>query len=124
MKSIITFVLLFSFIHFGGATNYNSGFKGLSGNAKVSWYGSDWHGKKTANGEIYDMNSMTAAHKKLPFGTKVKITNTRNDKSVIVRINNRGPYIKGREFDLSRAAFSEIADLNTGVLNIEYEILN
>src|SRR5690606_28997703 len=70
----------------------------------ASWYGSDWHGKKTANGERYDMNSMTAAHKTLPFGTLVRVKNERNGRECIVRINNRGPFSKGRIIDLSKAA--------------------
>ncbi|APD07577.1 rlpA-like lipoprotein [Flavobacteriaceae bacterium UJ101] len=90
---------------------------------KASWYGPGFHGKLTANGERYDMNGVSAAHKTLKFGTKVKITNLANGKSIVVRINDRGPYIAGRQFDLSKGAFKKIASIHTGVIKIKYEIL-
>nr|WP_026207986.1 septal ring lytic transglycosylase RlpA family protein [Catelliglobosispora koreensis] len=78
----------------------------------------------TANGEIFDPEAMTAAHKTLPFNSKVRVTNPDNGKSVTVRINDRGPYIDGRCLDLSRAAFREIANLSQGVLDlVTYEVL-
>lgn len=89
----------------------------------VSWYGDRFHGKPTASGETYDMHEFTAAHRTLPFGTEVKITNTRNDKSVIVTINDRGPFHGNRKFDLSKAAFHEIAADGRGVITATYEIL-
>ena len=89
----------------------------------VSWYGDKFHGRKTASGERYDKHELTAAHKSLPFGTKVKVTNIRNGKSVVVEINDRGPYAKSRVLDLSQAAFSEIGHTNTGVMQVEYEII-
>ena len=88
----------------------------------ASYYGGSWHGKKTANGEIFNENSLTAAHKTLPFGTKVKVTNLDNGKSVVVRINNRGPYSKGRVIDLSKAAFSKIASISKGVTRVKLEV--
>lgn len=90
---------------------------------RVSYYGKEHHGRKTASGEIFDMNKLTAAHKKLPFGTMVEITNINNDKSIIVKINDRGPYIKGRTFDLSRAAFDSIANLKKGIIRVKYKIV-
>ena len=89
----------------------------------VSWYGGKFHGRKTASGEVYDKSELTAAHKTLPFGTKVKVTNIRNGKSVVVEINDRGPYVKSRVLDLSQAAFNEIGHTNSGVMQVEYEIL-
>ena len=89
----------------------------------VSWYGGKFHGRKTASGERYDKNELTAAHKTLPFGTKVKVTNTRNGKSVVVEINDRGPFVKSRVLDLREAAFKEIGHTNTGVMHVEYEIV-
>ena len=71
---------------------------------RASWYGPGFHGKRTANGERFNQNALTAAHRSLPFGTKVKVTNVRNGRSVIVRINDRGPFHGGRIIDLSRAA--------------------
>lgn len=88
----------------------------------ASYYGGSWHGKKTANGEIFNENSLTAAHKTLPFGTKVKVTNLDNGKSVVVRINNRGPYSRGRVIDLSKAAFSKIASTSKGVTRVKLEV--
>lgn len=90
---------------------------------KASWYGPGFHGRLTANGERYNMNGISAAHKSLKFGTKVRITNLENGKSIVVRINDRGPYIKGRQFDLSKGAFKKIASIDTGVIKIKYEIL-
>ncbi len=88
----------------------------------ASYYGGSWHGKKTANGEIFNENSLTAAHKTLPFGTKVKVTNLDNGKSVVVRINDRGPYSKGRVIDLSKVAFSRIASTSKGVTRVKLEV--
>ncbi len=91
------------------------------GTMKASWYGPGFHGKKTANGEVYDQMSFTAAHKSLKFGTLLKITNLKNNKSVIVRINDRGPYIHGRDLDLSKAAALELGFVKKGVTRIKVE---
>lgn len=91
------------------------------GNLKASWYGPGFHGKKTANGEIYNQNSFTAAHKSFKFGTLLKITNPKNNKSVVVRINDRGPYISGRDLDLSKAAARELRMVRRGVARIKVE---
>lgn len=88
--------------------------------AKASWYGPGFHGKLTANGERYDMYAMTAAHKTLPFGTMVEVTNNVNGKKVIVRINDRGPFKKGREIDLSKAANNAI---NCGLCSVDLRIV-
>ena len=90
---------------------------------KASFYGGRWAGRKTANGEIYRPETMTAAHKSLPFGTFVKVTNMRNGSSAIVRINNRGPYVKGRIIDLSVAAARDLKMVNSGVVPIRLEVL-
>ncbi|WP_406947457.1 septal ring lytic transglycosylase RlpA family protein [Psychrobacter aestuarii] len=76
--------------------------------ANTSYYGSKFHGKRTASGSIFNMNALTAAHKTLPFGTKVKVTNKKTKESVVVKITDRGPYIHGRVLDLSKAAASRI----------------
>lgn len=91
------------------------------GSMKASWYGPGFHGQKTANGEVYDQMSFTAAHKSLKFGTLLKITNLKNDKSVVVRINDRGPYIQGRDLDLSKAAALELGMVKRGVAKIKVE---
>jgi len=89
----------------------------------ASYYARILHHRKTASGERFDNYAMTAAHKTLPFGSEVKVTNLNNGKSVTVRINDRGPFVKGRIIDLSRAAFSQIADLNKGVVKVEISVV-
>ena len=91
------------------------------GTMKASWYGPRFHGRTTANGEIYDQTALTAAHKSLRFGTILKVTNPRNNKSVIVRINDRGPYIPGRQLDLSKAAAEELDVIKNGVKRLKVE---
>lgn len=93
------------------------------GSGVASYYGRRFHGRQTANGERFDMGAMTAAHKTLPFGSLVRVTNTRNGKSVTVRINDRGPFIRGRTIDLSRAAAQEIGMLSRGHASVEMELL-
>lgn len=90
----------------------------------ASWYGGRWHGKLTANGERYNQNSFTAAHRHLPFGTRVRVTNLQNGKSCVVRINNRGPYVKGRVIDLSVAAAKELGFHRQGTTKVSLEVLN
>jgi rare lipoprotein A len=90
----------------------------------ASWYGPRFHGRETANGEIYDQMAYTAAHKALKFGTLLKITNPRNDKSVVVRINDRGPYIKGRQLDLSKAAAIRLGMIRRGVIKVKVDQLS
>ena len=89
----------------------------------ASWYGPGFHGRLTANGERYNMNELTAAHKTLPFGTKVKVTNTRNGRSVVVRINDRGPFVGKRVIDLSRRAAERIGMVNAGVGPVTLQVL-
>jgi len=91
---------------------------------QASFYYGYWHGRKTANGETYDQHSMTAAHRTLPFGTKVEVKNLRNGRSVIVRINNRGPFTKGRIIDLSLAAAQKLGMTKSGVAPVEVKILD
>lgn len=81
----------------------------------ASWYGPGFHGKKTASGTKFNENAMTAAHKTLPFGTVVKVTDQRTGKSVKVTINDRGPFHKGRIIDLSKAAAAKLGTKNAGV---------
>lgn len=90
---------------------------------EVSFYGEDFHGRKTAFGETFDMDALTAAHRTFPPDTLVKVTNIENEKSVIVRINDRGPYVDGRDMDLSRAAFEQIAPRSRGVLEATFQRL-
>ncbi|MER7460377.1 septal ring lytic transglycosylase RlpA family protein [Micromonospora sp. NPDC126480] len=91
-----------------------------AGSCGASFYS---EGQLTANGEYFDPSAMTAAHKTLPFNTKVRVTNPATGKSVTVRINDRGPFIEGRCLDLSRAAFAAIAPLSAGHVEVRYEVL-
>lgn len=93
------------------------------GTGVASYYGRRFHGRRTANGERFNMNEMTAAHRTLPFGSRVRVTNTSNGRSVVVRINDRGPFIRGREIDVSRAAAEEIGMIRRGHSNVEIELL-
>ena len=98
---------------------------GLSGGktVKASWYGGKHHGGPTASGEKFNQHALTAAHKTFTFNTRVRVTNPANGKSVVVRINDRGPYIKGREIDLSYAAAKQIGILNQGIAKVKIEKL-
>jgi rare lipoprotein A len=89
----------------------------------ASWYGPGFHGKQTANGEVFDTAELTAAHKKLPFHTRVHVTNLDNGSTVVVRINDRGPFIRGRIIDLSRAAAEEIGMIGPGTARVELRLL-
>jgi len=91
---------------------------------KATFYGAAVHGNGTASGKIFDMYAMTAAHKTLPFGTIVEVTNIANGKSVQVEITDRGPFGYGRELDLTSSAFEQIASLGTGVINVQYKIIS
>ncbi|PKN83424.1 MAG: septal ring lytic transglycosylase RlpA family lipoprotein [Deltaproteobacteria bacterium HGW-Deltaproteobacteria-1] len=93
--------------------------KGFREQGTASWYGPDFHGKRTANGETYDMDSMTAAHKTLPLGTLVRVSNLENNKEVEVRINDRGPFVRGRIIDLSREAAKRIGMMGSGTARVE-----
>ena len=85
----------------------------------ASWYGKDFHGRRTANGERYDMNDLTAAHRTLPFGTLLEVRNARNGRSVVVRVNDRGPFSKSRILDLSYGAAREIGLVRAGTAPVE-----
>lgn len=88
---------------------------------EASWYGPGFHGKKTASGEIYDQTDMTAAHRRLPLGTEVVVTNLENGKKVKVEINDRGPYAKGRVIDLSKEAGKKLGILSDGTAEVRIE---
>ena len=86
---------------------------------KASWYGKKFHGRKTANGEIYDMHAISAAHKTLPIGTYVSVYNLNNNKKIVVRINDRGPFVRGRIIDLSYAAAKKIGIVGPGTAKVK-----
>ena len=90
----------------------------------VSYYAHDFHGRQTSNGETYDMNGLTAAHRNFPFGTRVRVTNLENNKTVIVRVNDRGPFKEGRIMDLSLGAAKEIDLILNGTARVRLEVLD
>ncbi len=90
----------------------------------VSWYGERFHDRPTASGELFDVNAMTMAHPTLPFGTKVKVTNLRNGRSVVLRVNDRGPFVGQRIADLSQAAASYLGMLRRGIAHARLEVLH
>ncbi len=96
---------------------------GFSQTGYASYYGTKYHGKKTASGEVFDMYKMTAAHRSLPFFTKLKVTNLENNKVVLVVVNDRGPFIEGRIIDLSYEAAKRIDLLEKGVVKVKIEVV-
>ncbi|MBI3604355.1 MAG: septal ring lytic transglycosylase RlpA family protein [Nitrospirae bacterium] len=96
---------------------------GMKQRGIASWYGSDFHGWLTANGEIYNMRAMTGAHRTLPLGTVVRVTNVKNGKQVRVRINDRGPYVSGRIIDLSYAAAQKLGMMEDGIAAVSLEVV-
>lgn len=89
----------------------------------ASYYGRQFHGRRTASGERYDQGELTAAHRGLPFGTKVRVTNLANDRRVVVRVNDRGPRTRGRILDLSRRAARELGFVRNGTANVRIEVV-
>ncbi len=96
---------------------------GFTQKGQASYYGLKHQGKKTASGEPFKQELKTAAHKTIPFGAMVKVTNVDNDKSVVVRVNDRGPFVSGRIIDLSSSAFNAIGSTAKGVLKVEIEVI-
>jgi len=95
----------------------------MSFTGRASWYGKRFHGRRTASGERYDMAAFTAAHPTLPFGSRVRVTNLDNGRSVVVTINDRGPYVKTRLIDVSRAAATELGMIEDGVAEVRVDVL-
>ena len=89
----------------------------------ASWYGPGFHGNLTANGEVYDMNGISAAHKTLPFGTIVRVIDRETGHSIVVRINDRGPFIEGRIIDLSKGAAEELGMVERGIIQVGLRIV-
>ena len=100
------------------STNNKKSLKGIS-----SWYGPNFHGKLTANGEVYDMYGVTAAHKTLPLNTVVRVTNLENSRSIILRINDRGPYVGNRILDCSMGAAKKLGFYTAGTAMVKIEVI-
>ena len=96
---------------------------GYTESGKASFYADKFQNRKTASGELYKHNLKTAAHKNVPFGSSVKVTNRNNGKSVIVKINDRGPFEAGRIIDLSKSAFSSIGNPSSGLISVKIEVI-
>lgn len=90
----------------------------------AGWYGEEFDGNPTASGEIFDMNGLTAAHRSLPLGTKLKVMNLRNHRSLVVRVNDRGPFIAGRFLDLSKEAAFRLGFMASGLAHVEAEVVS
>jgi rare lipoprotein A len=97
---------------------------GRSERGMATWYGGRFHGGATASGERYDQDAMTAAHRTLPFGTRVRVTNLKNGRTVEVRINDRGPWARGRIIDVSRAAARVLEMIEAGVVPVIVEVVS
>lgn len=97
--------------------------RGYDETGTASYYGSQHHGNRTASGERFDQNGLSAAHRRLPFGTQVRVTNLNNDKTVIVRINDRGPHTRGRLIDVSREAAEQLGMLRSGTAPVRVQSL-
>ena len=126
MKKIIYILtVFFMVISCSGVSNKGnvSSLPRTPASGKASWYGNQFNGRPTASGEIFSERELTAAHPSLPFGSVVEVTNLENKKKVRVRINDRGPFTKGRVIDLSKEAFSRIADVNKGIIEVDIKVI-
>jgi rare lipoprotein A len=134
MKKISLFLLFIIFLSAGCATKRSyyifhkpvkpsKTYIGYQETGIASWYGSNFHGRPTASGEIYNMYAMTAAHKTLPLGTYVKVTNLENGRTVVVKINDRGPFVKGRIIDLTYTAAKKLGMANKGITRVKITVV-
>lgn len=117
-------VVLLGFLALAPMVAFGKADQGRVQQGVASLYSDSFHGRKTASGERYDRTALTAAHKTLPIGTEVRVTRVKTGDSVVVRINDRGPFIKGRIIDLSREAARELGMVKKGVVKVRVEVLN
>jgi len=122
MKRLLAAFALLSLL--AGCASHGINPRGYDETGMASYYGAQHQGKRTASGEPFDQHGLTAAHRQLPFGTRVKVTNLDNDKSVIVRINDRGPHTRGRLIDLSREAAAQLGMLQGGTARVRIQSLD
>lgn len=123
MKRLLGACALLSLLA-GCATSHIIDPRGYDETGTASYYGARHHGKRTASGEPFDQHGLSAAHRELPFGTRVQVTNLSNDKTVVVRINDRGPHTRGRLIDLSRAAAEQLGMLRSGTARVRVQALS
>ncbi len=107
-----------------GCASHDIDPRGYDETGTASFYGSRHHGKRTASGEPFNQHGLTAAHRTLPFGTRVLVTNLKNDRSVVVRINDRGPHTRGRLIDLSKAAAQQLDMIRSGTARVRVQSLS
>jgi len=125
LKKITVYLCIMLFLLSCSSKQLRSDSKGIgyTESGKASFYAMKYQFKKTASGERLDNRSFTAAHRTLPFGKKVKVTNLKNGKSVTVTITDRGPFVKGRVIDLTQSAFKKIGNIESGVINVNIEVV-
>lgn len=116
LGTLVSLLWLVTYSQLGLAKNTTEVVSGIA-----SYYAEQHHGKKTANGEKFNMYELTAAHRTLPFGSKIKVTNLTNGKTVVLRVNDRGPYVKGRILDVSKGAAIELGMIQHGTAAIRIE---
>jgi rare lipoprotein A len=119
----LALVALVVAVFYAGCATSRSGRGGYYQVGTASWYGRKYHGRPTASGERYNMRALTAAHQTLPLGTRVKVTNFDNGRAVVVRINDRGPFVKGRIIDLSYGAARRLGMVEEGVVTVGLQLL-
>ena len=122
MKRLLGACALLSLL--AGCASHDIDPRGYDQTGTASYYGARHHGKRTASGEPFDQHGLTAAHRQLPFGTRVLVTNLSNNKSVVVRINDRGPHTRGRLIDLSRQAAEQLGMLRSGTAKVRVQSMN
>lgn len=122
MWRYITTILLFTLL--AGCASHDVDPRGYDAKGVASYYGKKHQGKRTASGERFNANALTAAHRQLPFGTRVRVTNLKNDRSVVVRINDRGPHTRGRLIDVSREAAEQLGMLRSGTARVRVQSLS
>ena len=122
MKRLLGACALLSLL--AGCASHDIDPRGYDQTGNASYYGARHHGKRTASGEPFDQHGLTAAHRQLPFGTRVLVTNLSNNQSVVVRINDRGPHTRGRLIDLSRKAAQQLDMLSTGTAKVRVQGLS
>lgn len=124
LKKIVTFLTLLVTLLFTTNVMAKTKVNQHSTRGEASYYAGFHHGKKTASGERFNMHSLTAAHRTLPLGSKIKVTNLNNGKEVVVRVNDRGPYAKGRVIDVSLGAAKKLDMIKTGTTKVSIQILH
>ncbi|MBD8573582.1 septal ring lytic transglycosylase RlpA family protein [Pseudomonas syringae] len=122
MRQLLTACTLLSLL--AGCSSHSVDPRGYNETGKASWYGARHHGKRTASGEAFNQNALTAAHRELPFGSRVKVTNLTNQRSVVVRINDRGPNTRGRLIDISKKAAEQLGMVRSGTATVRVQGLD